>query len=42
MSARKGTVDARLIVHDRAAHAGVEPEKGRNAILEASRWWCGP
>jgi glutamate carboxypeptidase len=37
VSARKGTVDARLIVHGRAAHAGVEPEKGRNAILEASR-----
>jgi glutamate carboxypeptidase len=37
VSARKGIVDARLIVHGRAAHAGVEPEKGRNAILEASR-----
>jgi glutamate carboxypeptidase len=37
VSARKGTVDARLIVHGRAAHAGVEPEKGRNAILEAAR-----
>ena len=37
VSARKGTVDSRLIVHGRAAHAGVEPEKGRNAILEASR-----
>jgi glutamate carboxypeptidase len=24
-------------VHGRAAHAGVEPEKGRNAILEAAR-----
>jgi glutamate carboxypeptidase len=37
VSARKGIVDARLAVHGRAAHAGVEPEKGRNAILEASR-----
>jgi glutamate carboxypeptidase len=37
VSARKGIIDARLIVHGRAAHAGVEPEKGRNAILEASR-----
>jgi glutamate carboxypeptidase len=37
VSARKGTLDARLTVHGRAAHAGVEPEKGRNAILEAAR-----
>jgi glutamate carboxypeptidase len=37
VSARKGTLDARLIVHGRAAHAGVEPEKGRSAILEAAR-----
>ncbi|MFL5679949.1 MAG: M20 family metallopeptidase [Chloroflexota bacterium] len=37
VSARKGIVDARLTVHGRAAHAGVEPEKGRNAILEAAR-----
>ena len=35
--ARKGIIDARVTVHGRAAHAGVEPEKGRNAILEASR-----
>jgi glutamate carboxypeptidase len=26
-----------MIVHGRAAHAGVEPEKGRSAVLEASR-----
>ena len=37
VSARKGILDARLTVHGRAAHAGVEPEKGRNAILEAAR-----
>jgi glutamate carboxypeptidase len=36
VSARKGTVDLRLTVRGRAAHAGVEPEKGRNAILEAA------
>ena len=36
VSARKGTVDFRLTVKGRAAHAGVEPEKGRNAILEAA------
>ena len=36
VSARKGTVDLRLTVHGRAAHAGVEPEKGRNAVLEAA------
>ena len=37
VSSRKGIVEARLTVHGRAAHAGVEPEKGRNAILEAAR-----
>ena len=36
VSARKGTVDLRLTVHGRAAHAGVEPEKGRSAVLEAA------
>ena len=35
-SARKGTVDLRITVTGRAAHAGVEPEKGRSAILEAA------
>jgi glutamate carboxypeptidase len=37
VSARKGIRDTRLTVLGRAAHAGVEPEKGRNAILEAAR-----
>ena len=37
VSARKGIVDLRMTVHGRAAHAGVEPEKGRSAILEAAR-----
>ncbi len=37
VSARKGILDTRLTVHGRAAHAGVEPDKGRNAILEAAR-----
>jgi glutamate carboxypeptidase len=37
VSARKGILEARLIVHGRAAHAGVEPDKGRSAILEAAR-----
>jgi glutamate carboxypeptidase len=37
VSARKGTLDLRLAVRGRAAHAGVEPEKGRSAIVEASR-----
>jgi glutamate carboxypeptidase len=36
VSARKGSLDMRLTVHGRAAHAGVEPEKGRNAILAAA------
>ena len=37
VSSRKGILDTRLRVHGRAAHAGVEPEKGRSAILEAAR-----
>jgi glutamate carboxypeptidase len=37
VSARKGILDLRIGVNGRAAHAGVEPEKGRSAILEASR-----
>ena len=37
VSSRTGTLDAVITVHGRAAHAGVEPEKGRSAILEAAR-----
>jgi len=37
VSARKGIADLRLSVHGRAAHAGVEPEKGRNAILAGAQ-----
>ena len=37
VSARKGILDTRIVIDGRAAHAGVEPEKGRSAILEASR-----
>jgi len=37
VSSRKGIADLRLTVHGRAAHAGVEPEKGRNAILAGAR-----
>jgi glutamate carboxypeptidase len=36
VSARKGIVDLRLTIEGRAAHAGVEPERGRSAILEAA------
>jgi glutamate carboxypeptidase len=36
VSARKGIVDLRIRVRGRAAHAGVEPEKGRSAVLEAA------
>lgn len=36
VSARKGYLELRLTVTGRAAHAGVEPEKGRSAILEAA------
>jgi glutamate carboxypeptidase len=33
VSARKGMADIKLTINGRAAHAGVEPEKGRSAIL---------
>jgi glutamate carboxypeptidase len=36
VSSRKGVLDVRLEIIGRAAHAGVEPERGRNAILEAA------
>jgi glutamate carboxypeptidase len=36
VSARKGVSDYVIEVTGRAAHAGVEPEKGRNALLEAA------
>jgi glutamate carboxypeptidase len=36
VSSRKGILDARVTVQGRAAHAGVEPEKGRSAILAAA------
>jgi glutamate carboxypeptidase len=32
VSERKGIADIRLRIHGRAAHAGVEPEKGRSSI----------
>lgn len=37
VSARKGVADLEIQVTGRAAHAGVEPEKGRSAILAAAR-----
>jgi glutamate carboxypeptidase len=36
VSARKGITDYEIVIHGRAAHAGVEPERGRNALLEAA------
>jgi len=36
VSARKGITDYTLIVRGRAAHAGVEPDRGRSAIVEAA------
>jgi glutamate carboxypeptidase len=36
VSARKGITELRVDISGRAAHAGVEPEKGSNAILEAA------
>ena len=37
VSARKGIADYELTISGRAAHAGVEPEKGRSAILVAAQ-----
>jgi glutamate carboxypeptidase len=36
VSSRKGVADILITVHGRAAHAGVEPEKGRSATLQAA------
>ncbi|MFH0242272.1 M20 family metallopeptidase [Streptomyces sp. HK10] len=36
VTARKGVVDLRLTVRGRAAHSGVEPERGANAALAAA------
>ncbi len=36
VTARKGVTNARMEFRGRAAHAGVEPEKGRSAVLEAA------
>jgi len=41
VSSRKGTGDYVITVNGRAAHAGVEPEKGRNAILAAAHLVIG-
>lgn len=41
VSARKGIADYELTLTGRAAHAGVEPEKGRSAILEAAHQVLG-
>ncbi|MEY3034718.1 MAG: hypothetical protein RLZ86_1340 [Actinomycetota bacterium] len=35
-TARKGTGTFEVIVHGRASHAGLEPEKGVNSLVEAS------
>jgi glutamate carboxypeptidase len=36
VSARKGVTDLQFVIHGRAAHAGVEPERGRSATLQAA------
>jgi glutamate carboxypeptidase len=36
VSARKGVTDFEVEIIGRAAHAGVEPERGRSAVLEAA------
>jgi glutamate carboxypeptidase len=35
---RKGSATIHVDIVGKAAHAGVEPHKGRNALLEASQW----
>jgi glutamate carboxypeptidase len=35
-TARKGTGTFEVVIHGRAAHAGLEPEKGVNALVEAA------
>ncbi len=37
VSSRKGSLDLAITVLGTASHAGIEPEKGRSAILEAAR-----
>jgi len=37
VSSRKGSLDLAVAVTGRASHAGIEPERGRSAILEAAR-----
>lgn len=37
VGARKGVADVLVTVHGRAAHSGVEPERGVNAAVEAAR-----
>ncbi len=37
VTARKGTLWVSVTAHGKAAHAGVEPEKGRNAIMALTR-----
>jgi glutamate carboxypeptidase len=36
VSARKGVADVQVWIRGRAAHSGVEPERGRSAILQAA------
>jgi glutamate carboxypeptidase len=36
VSARKGVTDLRIDISGRSAHAGVEPERGASAVLEAA------
>jgi glutamate carboxypeptidase len=36
VSSRKGVADVLITMHGRAAHAGVEPHKGRSATLQAA------
>ena len=41
VSARKGVADVHVAIRGRAAHAGVEPEKGRSAAVQAAHTVIG-
>jgi len=41
VSARKGVADIRVVFDGRAAHAGVEPQRGRSATLQAAHTTIG-
>jgi glutamate carboxypeptidase len=41
VSSRKGVADVQIRIRGRAAHSGVEPERGRSAVLQAAHTTVG-